>query len=146
MKEKADLVEGPKDIKEVLKNERVMVVDDEEVITSIISTFLMGQKLSIFVDPIEALNQYRNMVEKKEPYTLVITDIFMPKMDGLTLIREIKEIEKTKNVHTSIVAMSGFGDKGKEKSAMELGIAGFLDKPFLKETFFNCLYQAIKKR
>ncbi|MBI5186936.1 MAG: response regulator [Nitrospinae bacterium] len=144
MQKSTGLKWGPEELEEALKKERIMVVDDEEVITNVLSRFFPGQRLSIFGDPMEALASFKEMAGKRDPYTIVLTDIFMPVMDGLTLLRKIKEIEKAEKLRTRVVVMSGFGDREKVKGALDLGAAGFIDKPFLKKTLMDCLCRILQ--
>lgn len=145
MNEPSSSLSEKEHLETLLKKERVMVVDDEEVITTVISRFFPNIRLMTFLDPIEALDHYTEMEKKKEPYTLIITDIFMPKMDGLTLLQKIRARDKEKGTQTKVIVMSGFGDQKKIKKAAELGATGFLDKPFHKKTLVDCLLQALKK-
>lgn len=135
---------GAEEFEKALTKERIMVVDDEEVITNVISRFFPRQRVSIFGDPVEALASFQEMAGKNDPYTLVLTDIFMPRIDGLTLLQKIKEIEKAEKIRTLVVVMSGFGDREKVDRALELGAAGFIDKPFLKKTLMDCLCRVLQ--
>jgi len=62
---------------------------------------------------------------KKQHHAIVITDIKMPKMDGLTLLKHIKKI----NPETKTIIMSAFDDKHLLFKGIELGIFRFLKKP-----------------
>ncbi len=136
----------PNMLEELLKAEKIMVVDDEEIITNIISRFFPQCQVSLFLDSTQALDHYKESTKTENPFTLIISDIFMPKMDGLTLLQKIREVEKEAKIRTMVVVMSGFGDKGRLKRAQELGVDGFIDKPFLKKTFLECLYAVLKNR
>ena len=60
-----------------------------------------------------------------EPFNLVIADLRMPGMDGLTLIREVKQI----NPHLPIIIITGFSTESSAIEAVNLGVSGYLTKP-----------------
>ena len=67
-----------------------MIIDDDKDITSLFSIFLEynGYIVNAYTNPVEAFNNFR-----KNSYDLIILDLKMPKMDGMTLYRKIKEID-----------------------------------------------------
>ena len=67
-----------------------MIIDDDKDITNLFSTFLEynGYIVDAYTNPLEAFNHYR-----KNSHDLVILDLKMPKMDGMTLYHKIKEID-----------------------------------------------------
>lgn len=68
-----------------------MIVDDDHDIANLFKIFLEnnGYRLDAYTNPIEALNNFR-----KQRHDLVILDLKMPKMDGMTLYQKIKEIDE----------------------------------------------------
>ena len=71
-------------------NKRIMIIDDDKDITNLFATFLEhnGYIVDAYTNPIEAFNIFR-----KNSYDLIVLDLKMPKMDGMTLYRKIKEID-----------------------------------------------------
>ena len=67
-----------------------MIIDDDIDITNLFSTFLEynGYIIDAYTNPVEALNNLRN-----NSHDLVILDLKMPKMGGMTLYHKIKEID-----------------------------------------------------
>jgi DNA-binding response OmpR family regulator len=67
-----------------------MIIDDDIDITNLFSTFLEynGYSVDAYTNPIEAINNFR-----KNSHDLIILDLKMPKMDGMTLYLKIKEID-----------------------------------------------------
>jgi DNA-binding response OmpR family regulator len=65
-----------------------MIIDDDKDITNLFSIFLEynGYIVDAYTNPIEAFNNFR-----KNSYDLIVLDLKMPKMDGMTLYRKIKE-------------------------------------------------------
>ena len=71
-------------------NKRIMIIDDDKDITNLFSIFLEynGYIVDAYTNPLEAFNNIR-----KNSHDLILLDLKMPKMDGMTLYRKIKEID-----------------------------------------------------
>ena len=67
-----------------------MIIDDDKDITNLFSIFLEynGYIVNAYINPVEAFNNF-----KKNSHDLIILDLKMPKMDGMTLYHKIKEID-----------------------------------------------------
>ena len=93
---------------------RVLVVDDEEAVLDIVEEFLSleGYVVKGVGSARQALQQIRF-----EPYDVMLTDLKMPGMDGLELIKEARAT----NPELSLVMMTGFGTVDTAIEAMKLG-------------------------
>ena len=113
----------------LLKNSKVFVVDDEPSILLIISEILEAENFIVYSynNPIEALAN----VEKEKP-DLIITDLKMPEMDGLTLLSKIKELK----CDTYVLFLSGYMSKDNLIEGVLRGSSGFIEKP-IKELHFK---------
>ena len=71
-------------------NKRIMIIDDDKDITNLFSIFLEynGYIVNAYTNPVEAINNFR-----KNSHDLIILDVKMPKMDGMTLYHKIKKID-----------------------------------------------------
>ena len=69
---------------------KILIIDDDEDITNLFSLFLKynGYIVDAYTNPFEAINNFR-----KNSHDLIILDLKMPKMDGMTLYHKIKEID-----------------------------------------------------
>lgn len=120
--------------------ERILVVDDEAGITTVINAVLTRQNYTV----ITARNG-RDALEKLSlgPVDLVVTDMVMPDIDGMHLIPEIHRLLP----RVRIIAMSGGGDKfGSElylKEACRLGASHILNKPFLMNELTDLVKQTL---
>lgn len=102
---------------------RVMVVDDNELFRSLLLTLLQetpGYAVQGAKDGEEALELFRNV-----SFDLLITDLQMPKMDGLTLIGHVKRLYP----HTRTIIVTGFGAKENAIEALHFGVNEYLEKP-----------------
>jgi len=83
---------------------KVLIVDDEEVLRNILSRFInkAGYETLEAKDGKEAIELYKI----SKPF-IVISDIMMPKMDGLTLLNELKKIDK----NAMVALMTGYGNE-----------------------------------
>ncbi|UKO98806.1 hybrid sensor histidine kinase/response regulator [Nostoc sp. UHCC 0870] len=105
--------------------ELILVVDDEAAIRDITKTSLESHNYKAITanDGIEAIALY---VEYQEDISLVLTDMIMPSMDGLTTIRTLQKI----NPQVKIIAVSGLVTNDKVSAANNTGIQAFLSKPY----------------
>lgn len=105
--------------------ELILIIDDEASIRDITKTSLeaYNYKAIIASDGIEAIALY---AEHRQEISLVLTDMVMPSMDGLTTIRTLQKI----NPNVKIIAISGLATSDKVNAAYEVGIKAFLSKPY----------------
>jgi CheY-like chemotaxis protein len=67
----------------------------------------------------------------------VITDIVMPVMDGVALVRAMKQSYP----HIPVIACSGWGQEGLQAQLKELGVKTFLEKPYEAEKVLAALHE-----
>ena len=115
-----------------LKNYSILYVEDEEITQELIADILKSTCKEVFVasDGVEGLALYK---EKKPD--IVLSDIAMPNMDGLTMSEAIKKI----NSEQPIALFTAFSQSSYLKKAAEIGIATYILKPLDEEQFFNSL-------
>jgi len=102
---------------------RVLVVDDEASIRDLLSKTLALAEYDVDVAP-----DGRTALERMRlyPYDLLIADLKMPGMDGLTVIREAKRYK----ADLPVIIITGFSTESSAIEAVNLGVAGYLTKPF----------------
>ena len=105
---------------------RVLIVDDEKIERKGI-TFLLKQ-MDVECNIIESVNGQAALEYLAENKTdILLTDVKMPHMDGIELIRQIKE--RNINPGMKIVIISGYNDFEYAKLAVKLGVSDYLLKP-----------------
>lgn len=102
---------------------KVIIVEDEEHILSMLSEFLTanGYTVDPFIDSKKALAALKN-----NGYHVLITDLMMPKVDGLQLINFIQK----EYLDTLGIVMTGYGSMESAISAMRCGAFDYILKPF----------------
>lgn len=115
---------------------RILIVDDEPLVRVGIKSCTDWSKYGMEVvgeasDGMEALEQIRRLLPD-----VVLLDLKMPNMDGIELMRRIKE----ENINVKILVLSGFDDFYHIKEAMKLGAEDYLHKPCMNiEDILNTL-------
>ncbi len=102
---------------------RVLVVDDEDAVRRTVADVLRQDGYEVYeashgVAALECLERLT--------FALVITDIVMPRMDGLTFIKTANQ----RGYHIAYIVMTGHGSWDAAVEAMKLGAADYLPKPF----------------
>lgn len=117
---------------------KILIVDDEEIIVRLMS-------MSLRTDGYETLSAYSGEqgleIFKSESPDIVVTDIKMPGMDGLELLKKIKEIDADKEV----IIVTGHGDIDSTIIALQYGASDFINKPVRDEALAIALERAKEK-
>lgn len=105
---------------------KILVVDDEERIRSVIKTYANNEGYHVF----EAAEGYEAIaIVEKNDIDLIVLDIMMPKLDGFTTLKRIKKI---KNI--PVIMLSARHEEYDKLYGFELGVDDYVTKPFsLKE-------------
>jgi CheY-like chemotaxis protein len=119
---------------------RILVVDDDPAIRRILDLMLTrrGHTVSVASDGAAALRSIRG-----DPFDIVVTDLIMPDIEGLQLIREVRSMPSPPR----IVAMSGGGRGAKHnylEMAMHLGASAILAKPFTQDELVAVIAEAVR--
>lgn len=102
---------------------KILIVDDEEGIVEVLKSHLKLEGYT--VDTANSAAEAFNKV-KKDKYHIVLTDIVMPEMDGIELLREIKSYDAL----TQVIMMTGYSTMDKTISSLEFGANDYILKPF----------------
>lgn len=116
---------------------RVMIVDDEEAVVRALQGALQdeGYECSIARNGREALEAF----PKVKP-DVVLLDVWMPDMDGLEVLRGLKEMD----AECPIIMISGHATVATAVKAMKVGATDFLEKPLSIEALLLALERALK--
>ncbi|HOH38067.1 MAG TPA: ATP-binding protein, partial [Spirochaetota bacterium] len=110
---------------ESVKDALVLLVDDEELLVKVGEKILsnMGNKTVSFTNPLEAIDYFKNNAEIIDA---VITDMAMPKMNGLQLAEKIHAIKN----ETPVILCSGYSDELMKENTDMKDISRLIMKPF----------------
>jgi CheY-like chemotaxis protein/HPt (histidine-containing phosphotransfer) domain-containing protein len=116
----------------------IFVVDDEVDILAINQELLEGEGYQVFT--FESAQCVLEHLKKQQP-DLIITDINMPKMNGLELMQALEKLYP----QLPVVIVSGYVTKDICLQAMAIGVAGIIEKPFKTDSYFNIVAKSIEK-
>jgi DNA-binding response OmpR family regulator len=103
--------------------DRILVVDDEEEIRTLLENFLTGQGYGVILA--SDGNAALELAETENPQVIIL-DIKLPGLNGIEVCRRLKEKEKTKSI--PVIVITGFGDN--KIVALDAGADDFVNKPF----------------
>jgi DNA-binding NtrC family response regulator len=105
----------------MIDNGKILIVDDEEVMREFLSEVFAPYEPLSAKDGEEALE-----VLRANPVAIVITDLKMPQMSGLELLRHAKEM----NQEIKVIVVTGYASLETASECIRAGAADFLKKPF----------------
>jgi two-component system, LuxR family, response regulator FixJ len=117
----------------------VHVIDDDEAMRESLTFLLRTEKIDVeshvsaqaFLDALSGL-----------PLGCIVTDVRMPGLSGLDLLRRLKEMK----LDIPVIVITGHGDVPLAVEAMKIGAADFLEKPFDDEVFLQSVRAALRAR
>ena len=130
-----------KHLKEISKDVEILFVEDSDNVRigtyNILKSFF--DKIATAKDGLSGLDVYRYAYEQFKSYKIIVTDVNMPIMNGLEMIREIKKL----NPNQKTVVISACEDNETINKAKDLGVDKYIVKPIelasIIETFTNIL-------
>lgn len=121
-----------------MASEKILVVDDEEMIRNLCSHILVGEGYHVMTASggIAALDQF-----SRNHFDLLITDIKMPGMDGLELFEQVRKLDQ--DIVT--IFITGHGSLDTAIESLMRGVDGFVLKPFTQQELLNAVERAITR-
>jgi len=118
---------------------RILVVDDSESIREAIEMALTGAGYQVHkaVDGLDGVKSIGN-----KSFDLVITDLNMPNMDGISLVQEIRKDDKNKFLPVLILTTESQNVKRQE--ARNAGATGWIVKPFVKDQLIGVVKKELR--
>jgi DNA-binding NtrC family response regulator len=122
------------------EKETVLIVDDEEMVLTSISTFLgleTEYTVQTFTSPQEALAFIEN-----NPVHLVVSDYLMPQMDGVTFLAKVRELRP----EVPRIILTGYADKENAiKAINDVGLFQYIEKPWDNDDLLIIIRNGIEK-
>jgi two-component system alkaline phosphatase synthesis response regulator PhoP len=124
-----------------MANENVLAVEDEEDILELVRYNLEkeGYRVTGVVSGEEALRHARS-----RPPDLIVLDLMLPGMDGLTVCRELKQDAKTRDL--PIIILTAKGEEADIVAGLELGADDYVTKPFSPRVLLARLRAVLRRR
>lgn len=118
----------------------ILVVDDEDAVRELIATALRTNPqydVAVAADGPAALSMLRS-----QAFDALMTDLKMPGMDGMTLIREARAMD----AGMAIVILTAVPSQASAIDAVNLGVGGYLTKPFRVPQILDVVDKAVRQR
>jgi DNA-binding NtrC family response regulator len=121
------------------KHKRILVVDDEENTRLALSRLLAreGYTVQAASNGFEALDRLR-----ETPAELIITDLNMPEMNGLTFLRELNRDHPASNV----IMITAYGEIESYLEALNLGAFEYINKPIKLDDLKKVMHKIFKEQ
>ena len=116
----------------------ILSVDDSASIRQMVKLTLRGAGYNV----LEAADGAQGLAEaRRKPVDLIVTDLNMPVMDGLTFIREVRKLPAY--VGVPILMLTTESDAAKKSQAKAAGATGWITKPFQPQQLLDTLKKVI---
>ena len=118
---------------------RVLSVDDSSVVRKLVTMILTaeGFKVSTASDGLEGVNKAKEIKPD-----IILLDFVMPKMNGFQVCRILQKDEKLR--HIPVILVTSKGDKVGDKFVDQLGVTGYITKPFQPEELVSKIHQTLE--
>ena len=121
----------------MLKDEKILVVDDEQVILDAVSRIASSEGMHVDSE-IEASSALKKLSQKE--YSLILCDIMMPQMDGFTFLDELQK----RKILTPVIMITGYSTVENAVKSLYKGAIDFVPKPFTFEELNSSINRGIK--
>ncbi len=121
---------------------KILVVDDNQQMIELLKTVLESFGIMSVFSATSGHEGFRMMCSKKPD--LVITDLIMPDGDGIELIQNIRNHQKSPNQYVPVIMITGYAEKAKVINARDAGITEILLKPFNARDLFKRIERMVE--
>lgn len=115
---------------------KILVIDDEDIVRTSCSRTLCpeGYEVSLAKNGAEGLK-----MAGEDKFDLVLTDLKMPDMDGIEVLRSIRE----KCPETQVIIVTGYQTVDTSVKAVKLGACDYIEKPFTPDALISAVREAL---
>lgn len=123
---------------------RILIAEDDLVSRKFLLKFLSQYgECDVVVDGLEALDAYLLSTRENEPYDLICLDIMMPKVDGVKVLKAIRDLETQKGImpekRSKIIMTTALAESQYVQKAFEIGCEAYAAKPIDTEKFIDVM-------
>ena len=121
-----------------VKKRRALAIDDEQIVLDSVKKILSkeGFEIDVSLRSPEGLD-----LAMKQEYDIVLTDIRMPEIGGMRILRDIKRVKPA----VPVVIITGYATVNSAVQAMKLGASDYIEKPFTPEELVGRVNKAFEK-
>ncbi len=118
--------------------ELILVVEDEEVVRMATTATLErhGYRTILASNGIEAMSEFQ---ARQKDIALILTDLMMPRQDGASFIRHLREI----NIHVPVIVSTGMDAERAVEKISQYGIAAILEKPYTGDQLIRTIHRTL---
>lgn len=125
---------------------KILIVDDVPLIRNMLEHILKPYgEIDVAEDGMQAINKVTQKIKENQPYDLISLDILLPFVDGVEVLKKIREVEQVNKISDSkrskVVMVTTLNDRVIVMRCLEAGCDGFIGKPFSKEKIIEELYK-----
>ncbi|MDF2523263.1 MAG: histidine kinase [Clostridiales bacterium] len=122
----------------------ILIAEDDLNSRKFMSKFLSRYgECDVVVDGLETIDAYMMSMREKKPYDLICLDIMMPKIDGVKVLKAIRELETQKGIlpekRAKIIMTTALGETELVKTAFEYGCQAYASKPIDIDKFVEVM-------
>ena len=119
-----------------MEKKKVLVIDDEQIVLDSVSQILIDENYEV-----DASLSGREGLDWaiERPYDIVLTDIRMPDIGGMRVLRDIKRVKSS----LPVLIITGYATTKSAVQAMKLGAADYIEKPFEPEELIDSVSRAL---
>jgi two-component system chemotaxis response regulator CheY len=107
----------------------ILIVDDSESIRAVVGMALRSEGYNVIVG--EDGQHGLELLLENDTINLIISDLNMPRMDGISFLKEVRKLERFK--YLPILILTTESQESKKLEAKNSGATGWIIKPFVKE-------------
>jgi DNA-binding NtrC family response regulator len=119
-----------------MEKKKAIVIDDEQIVLDSVSQILIDENYEVDVS-LSGREGLDWAIER--PYDIVLTDIRMPDIGGMRVLRDIKRIKPS----LPVLIITGYATAKSAVQAMKLGAADYIEKPFEPEQLLEAVSRAL---
>ena len=123
---------------------KILIVEDDMVSRKFLNKVLREYgDCDLVVDGLEAIDAFLISLKENAPYDLICLDIMMPKIDGVKVLKAMRDLESEKNISkekkSKIIMTTALGESDIVKTAFEYGCDAYASKPIDLDKFREVL-------
>lgn len=123
-------------------SKNILIVDDAVFMRTILKNMLEKAEFNVVADVDngkKAVEKYQELYNTDQKIDVVLMDITMPEMDGITALKKLKEFDE----NVVVVMCSSLTSQQSVVQAIKLGAKHFIGKPFVEEQVINTIQKVL---